>query len=377
MSLVWPANEASLGLGEPRLHAFIIAVGDYPHLLGGTGALASDPFGLKQVTTPRFTGPKIAEWLMGKFVNSGRPLGSIEMLSSPGGTIDTPTGPASTEPATMKNIETSFKAWLERCNSHPQNAAFFYFCGHGIWKNAQYLLPEDFGNPAVADAWDNCVDFDGFRNGMRKCSARTQLFFVDACRDTPFGVLAQMNPRGKPLISATYTDPPVPCSATYYAATDGLEAHGPNDGPTYFSQALLCCFNGVGAISKSGKWIVDTYSLASGLGQAMTQYARQTKLPLACHPAPQGMALIHEVSTPRVIVAVECTSSAASDVADIKIANGATVLHSAPGQPKPIVADVDAGDWTVTVSFPGGQFSTPAPERYKFMPPVFEGVAVP
>ncbi|MBR1068857.1 caspase family protein [Bradyrhizobium liaoningense] len=379
MSLVWPATETDIVLSGPRLHAFVVAVGDYPHLMGGTGPLAHDPFGLSQIATPRFTGPSIAAWLINELKNGDRPLGSVEVLLSPGGLIDTPAGPVNANPATMANIEQSFAAWFKRCNSRTDNAAFFYFCGHGLAKIDQYLLPEDFGDPSAADIWKKCIDFDGLQSGMRrKCRAQTQLFFVDACRETPFGILAQMNVRGEPLISATFNDPVVPCSAAYYATTEGRQAYGPDNCPTYFSQALLRCLNGVAAIKrKSGKWMVDTYSLGNALGQTMAQYARRFNLPLSCNPDPGGMATIHEASAPRVIVAIECSLAEASDVADIRISNELIVLHSPPGSIKPIVEDVAAGRWTVAVSFPGGQFTTPAPEEFVFMPPVFEGVEVP
>lgn len=377
MSLIWPANEGTIVLDKPRLHAFVIAVGDYPHLLGGAGPLAHDPFGLSQVTTPRFTGPSVAGWLMKVLKHDKRRLGSIELLLSPGGSVPTPAGPAVADRATMANIKQSFKAWLQRCDAQPDNAAFFYFCGHGLAKVAQYLLPEDFDDPNEPDVWKNCIDFDGLRTGMRKCRAETQLFFADACRETPFGVLAQMNVRDDPLISATFNDPAVPCSAAYYATTEGRQAYGPDDGPTYFSKALLCCLNGVGAINRKNKWMVDTYSLGNALGQTMAQYARRFKLPLSCNPDAGGMALIHEAPSPRVVIAIECSSSQASDVADIKISNGADMLHSPLGSTKPLVEDVAAGDWTVEVSFPGGQFASPPPEQYKLMPPVFEGVEVP
>jgi caspase domain-containing protein len=378
MSLIWPATEADIVLGQPRLHAIIVAVGNYPHLIGGAGPLALDPFGLSQVSTPRFTGPSIADWLISSLTSNERPLGSVEMLLSPGAPVNTPAGPVPVQPATMANIEQSFSAWFKRCHSHPDNAAFFYYCGHGLSKVSQYLLPEDFGDPNAPDIWKKCIDFDGLRIGMRKCRAQTQLFFVDACRETPFGVLSQMNVRGEPLVSATFNDPPVSCSAAYYATADGRQAYGPDNGPTYFSQALLCCMNGVGALKrKNGKWVVDTYSLANALGQTMALYARRFKLPLSCNPDPGGMAPIHEAPAPRVVIAIECSSAQASAVADIRIVNGAMELHSPPGSTKPIIQDVAAGNWTVAVSFPGGQFPPPAPEQHMFTPPVFEGVQVP
>ena len=377
MSLIWPATEADIVLDQPRLHALVMAVGDYPHLMGGVGPLAADPFGLSQVTTPRFTGPFVAEWLLTSLNNNTRPLGSLEVVLSPPGPIATPAGPVMADRATMGNIEVAFNAWLKRCSARPENASLLYFCGHGMAKVSQYLLAEDFGDPNDADIWKKCIDFDGLRVHMRKCRARTQLFFVDACRETPFGLLAQIDTRGERLVSATFNDPAVPCSAAYYATTDGRQAYGPDNEPTYFSQALICCLNGVAALRKNGKWIVDTFSLSNALGQTMAHYARRFKLPLSCNPDPGGMALIHEAAGPRVVVAVECTSAVANDVADIRLANGADVVHSPPGDPKPVVEDVVAGTWTVAVSFPGGQFPTPPPEQHVFMPPVFEGVSVP
>jgi hypothetical protein len=377
MSLIWPAAEANIVLDQPRLHAFVVSVGDYPHLIGGVGPLAADPFGLSQVTTPRFTGPLIAEWLLQSLNNDTRPLGSLEVLLSPSGPIATAAGAVMAAPATMANIEQSFNAWFTRANARPDNAALLYYCGHGLAKVSQYLLAEDFGNPNDADIWKKCIDFDGLRVHMRKCRARTQLFFVDACRETPFGLLAQIDTRGERLVSATFNDPPVPCSAAYYATTDGRLAYGPDDGPTYFCRALIACLNGVAAQRKNGKWIVDTYSLGNGLGQTMQHYARRFKLPLSCNPDASGISVIHEAPAPRVVVAIECSSVDASAVADIRLESGPHVLHSPPGTPKPLFEDVAAGNWTLAVSFPGGQFPTPPPEQYILMPPVFEGVPIP
>lgn len=377
MSLIWPATEADIAVNQPRLHALVIAVGDYPHLINGTGALAADPFGLSQVTTPRFTGPLIAEWLLTSLKNPAQPLASLEVLLSPAAPIATPSGPVMADRATMANIEQSFNAWLQRCSARTDNIAFLYFCGHGMSKISQYLLAEDFGNPADADIWKKCIDFDALKVHMRKCHARTQLFFVDACRETPFGLLSQIDTRGERLVSATFADPAVPCSAAYYATADGKLAYGPDNGPTYFSQALICCLNGVGSQNKNGRWIVNTLTLGSALGQTMMHYGRRFRLPLSCNPNVSGVAEIHEAHGPRVIVALECTSAAANDVADIRLVNGAKVVHSPPGAPKPVVEDVEGGTWTVAVSFPGGHFPTPPPEDRVLMPPVFEGVPVP
>jgi hypothetical protein len=374
MSLIWPATEADIVTNAPRLHAFVIAVADYPHLNGGIGIPALQQLGLSQVTTPRHTGLAIVKWLLGCYQNPGCPLGSVEMLLSPGEPVPSPKGSVLADRATMANIKAAFMLWKNRCSANPENIAWFYFCGHGISKVAQYLLPEDFGNPNVYK-WENNIDFDGLRVGMRSCAAQTQLFFVDACRETTLDLLTELNVSGHPLTSASFTDT-VDCSAAYYATTEGRSAYGPDDDKTYFAAALLCCLNGVAAIKKHGKWIVDTYSLANALGQTLVQLGRRHRASLSCNPNTSGMGHITEVAGPRVIAAVSCTSEIANDVADITISRGPTALNSPPGQPKPVVEDVEAGDWTIQVSFPGKQFRSPPPKTETLMPPLFEGVDV-
>lgn len=379
MSLIWPSAGQDVVSDKPRLHAFVIGVGDYPHLNGGiVGSLALDPLGLSQVTTPRFTAPAIAKWLLRDYKNAQCPLGSLEVLVSPGGQIALPGGgQADAQRATMTNVEQSFAAWQARCSKHADNIALFYFCGHGLHKGEQFLLPEDFGNPRLPKRWKNCINFDGMRVGMRRCPAQTQLFFVDACRETPFGMLTQLTVEGDPLIDGAGVDDTVGCSAAYYATAQGKQAYGPANGVTFFGEAVLSCLNGVAGLNKLGKWIVDSYSLGNALGQVMAQMARRHRLPLTCNPDVTGMARIHEAKAPRVMVSVECTSEAANLAAEIALRRGAVQFLCGPGQPKPMVEEVEAGDWDVDVRFPGGQFPATPPRSYTLMPPVFEGVPVP
>ena len=377
MSLVWPAAEADIVSAQPRLHAVIIAVSDYPHLNGGSGALANDPLGLSQLTTPGFTGQAIARWLLNDYNNPQCPLGSIEVLLSPSAAVPTAAGPVNAMSATMAEVEAAVTRWQARCHTHRDNIAWFYFCGHGISKNAQYLLPQDFGNPALGNPFKNCIDFDGLRVGMRKCQAQTQLFFIDACRETPFGLLTQVNVSGDPIIGGAAFSDTVECSAAYYATTQTRLAYGPDNDVTYFGQALLWCLDGVGAIKRGIKWVVDTYSLGNALGQTMAQLGRRHRLPLACNPDPSGMKRIHEAPGPRVVAAIGCTSEAADSVANIRLTKDTIVLQSPPGQQKPLVERVDAGDWQIEITFPAGAFPASAPESHRLMPPVFEGLEIP
>src|SRR5689334_7184092 len=109
MSLLWPASEQEIVISEPRLHALVIGVADYPHLGGGTGAPARNPLGLSQVSTPRPTAIEIIKWLYTSYNNSDCKLGSLEALISPSSTIDAIPNCPNGETATMQAIESSFQ----------------------------------------------------------------------------------------------------------------------------------------------------------------------------------------------------------------------------------------------------------------------------
>src|SRR5688500_17947775 len=137
MSLIWPATEADIVTDTPRLHAIVIAVSDYLHLNHGTGPLADDPLGLNQLTTPHYTGPGIADWLRFGYSNPQCPLGSLELVMAPATGKAVPFGSASTT-ATMDECEAAIIRWKERCHTHRDNIAWFYFCGHGLNKIGQF-----------------------------------------------------------------------------------------------------------------------------------------------------------------------------------------------------------------------------------------------
>jgi hypothetical protein len=376
MSLIWPNAEADVVANQPRLHALVVGVADYPHLNGGGGPPALDPLGLSQVTCPAVTAKEIARWLLSDYSNHPSALGSVELLLSPHQVIERPDHqmiPA--ENATFDAIESAFNRWVKRCSSDPGNTAFFYFCGHGLNKVTQFLLPQDFGDPKWADPWRNCVDFDGLRVGMRSCKARTQLFFVDACRETPFGMLDQIAVTGQSLIKAKFSDS-VDSSAAYYATTEGKRAFGPENDVTYFGRAVTSCLSGAGTVNTNGRWVVNTYSIGSALGLMMAHLGRRHALALSCNPNVSGMGSIHDPASPKVIASIRCTSRAADAAAEIVLQRGGDIRTSPVGDQRPLIAEILPGEWTIDVKFPGGQFQNGS-KLDTLIPPVYEGVPLP
>jgi hypothetical protein len=377
MSLIFPEVEAGIVKDQPRLHALVIGVADYPHLLDGSGALARDPLNLGQITTSRHTALRVAEWLMTNYKNPAKPLGSVELLLSPSEEVRNSVGaPVRVEPGTQSNIEQAFKRWRERCSANAENTAFFYFCGHGLQKDEQFLLPQDFGDPNEGSLWRNCINFDATRVGMRSCKAQTQVFFVDACRETPFGVLDKLNVQGQILCDAQFGDK-VKCSAAYYATTQGKQAFGPGDGITYFCRAVLKCLDGLASVSSMNKWVVTTYSLAKSLGEVMEHYAEKYNEPLDCNPDVSGQGIVNVPGVGSVIASIQCSSNEANNAAEIELRKNGVSHKVALSEAKPLIREVEPGDWEVEVTFPGGGYPAQPPIRCVLMPAVFEGVDVP
>jgi Caspase domain len=379
MSLLWPDTDAQIVLDEARLHALIIGVGHYPHLNGGEGPFANDPLGLSQVTTAPLTAATIAKWLLDGYASTECPIGSVEVLISPDQAMRrSDTRVKRFERALFSAVEAAANQWKRRCSANRKNKAFFYFCGHGLNKGSQYILPEDFGDPQWDDPWRNNIDFDGMRVGMRACKAQTQLYFVDACRETPFGMLDQINVSGQSLIGgATFSDA-VECTAAYYATTEGKQAFGPQNDVSYFGQALLKCLDGAGSSNATGDWIVDTYSLSRALGDLMRHLGRKHNLDLRCNPNVSGMGIIHQPTKAYVIARIACTNKPEMDSeAEIVMRRGSDARHSKVGHQKPLIEEVPPGDWDIQIAFPGRNGLRPFRKIYPLMPPIFEGVPIP
>jgi hypothetical protein len=376
MTLLFPNTPAEV-VDQPRLHAIVIGVADYPHLNGGAGPPAADPLNLGQVTTPRYTALEIVRWLMEDYHNAGKPLGSVELVLSPSEPVKNSAGvPTPVETATFDHIDQAFKRWVKRCSANQDNIAFFYFCGHGLAKDEQFILPENFKDPAELDTWRNCINFDTTRVGMRSCKAQTQVFFVDACRETPFGMLTEVDVEGRKLISSAVGDF-VKCSATYYATTEGKQAFGPEKEVTYFGRAVVHCFKGVAASNSGGKWVVDTYSLAKSLGEVMRHYAEIYSEPLDCNPNVVGLGKIHEPPRGMVIARIKCSTAEATAAAAFEMRRLGVSHKAGVKDKKPLIKEVEPGDWEILVTFPEGQFQAPPPMNLTLSPALFEGVEFP
>lgn len=269
-----------------RTHALIIGVGTYRHLPSGQEPRLAKDYGLEQLTSPPISARAFADWLAKDYRNPDAPLGSIDMLLSeavprpyvlPGGKRFDP------DPATWKNIQSSFDSWYEKCNLNEESVALFFFCGHGVMKENLALLPDDFGKRKQSPFADT-IDFEGTYRGMKRCAARTQCYFIDSCRQIPYDVLNEAERLGNPLISPNVRvkrrrsalDAPI-----IYASANQSSAYGRRDG-TKFTKALLACLAGYGAKRLAGKWVITTDRLGQSVRRQVERENRRGGPPQNC-----------------------------------------------------------------------------------------------
>lgn len=120
---------------EAQMHALVVGVGGYPHLIEGAEedtAPARNSFGLGQLSSPPISAREFTNWLITKYRNV--PLGSLDLL------VASKEGPAAYQKPTgqrFRNLDNptkgalakAIKAWKARADRHQDNVAPFFFVG--------------------------------------------------------------------------------------------------------------------------------------------------------------------------------------------------------------------------------------------------------
>jgi Caspase domain len=361
MSIVF---DAKLPPNTAQTHVLIAGVGDYPHLLGGSKfnqQPAANSFGLRQLTSPQVSAAAFANWLP-TLVNKKAPLGTVDLLLSPIKYVDGSGNHLIVDPPTMAGLKTAFREWSRRSDANSANVAIFYYCGHGMEKEATtILLPSDFGNPAEANISANMIDFDlTYSCNLLESSARTQLYLIDACRETPTQLLA-LRTSPTSLISTMKLQQQPRDALVIKATNTGWQAHGDPGTISFFTQALLTCLQKVGARGRNGaRWEVAT----SSLGQAMKYFLQRMKRPglpsLLCDVAGRSNfdTAIHTLpGAAYVMSSIDCDPEVALAEAQFAIRDGTVPIDSRNTPlPEPYEVDIPAGEYDIEVKFAADKF---------------------
>ena len=253
-----------------------IAVGKYPHLLGGGEKLTDDPLGLGQLESPPVSLKSLLDWVLlpagneWGFSNGTAPLASVEAVCSANAavTISTPAlGQVALEPATQLNIQRAFESWLKRMKSHKDNIGVFYFCGHGVMAADQHLLAEDFG--LTAQPWAHAFNISLTIRAIEREVSGALFFFIDACRNVPRGFAMTLGADPHALTGADLRKKVLRSHVTaIYATGEGQSAFAPIGGKvSRFTSALLHAMSGYCGTKNPGEktWNVEGENVASAV----------------------------------------------------------------------------------------------------------------
>ena len=114
------------GISGPATHLLVIAVGAYPHLIGGSAATTPDHDGMRQLTSPPYSARGLVNWFLGEpYNNPDKPLASIAMLISESNvqpfSHPRATNANSFAPASMTNGSSAISEWKYLGSSSPDN----------------------------------------------------------------------------------------------------------------------------------------------------------------------------------------------------------------------------------------------------------------
>ena len=286
------ALQGAAANGLAHTHALIVGIGAYTNT------------GIPPLTTSVHGAIAFAEWLLTGFQHPEHPLGSLELVLSPGSELGdwqpTPaaaaqlgltggSGKLPVETATFDAIKDAFARWIRRAGTRLENLAFFYFAGHGLWKAGPLLLPEDAQLPTATQSFANLIDIQQTLANMFNVPPSVQCMFIDACQELQPSLLNNVvgspgeplqQPTNGPLLSARD-------AIAYLGSYMGRKAYGRADRAPFFTEELLACLARRSAASwlDGNTWSVTTDSLRTALLAASPWRTEEMSADPALSPA--------------------------------------------------------------------------------------------
>lgn len=249
---------------EPGVHAILIGVGVFADARDADLLEDDSPEGgFVDLETPLHSVEAFAEWLRKELNVADTPLRTLRVL----GSSSKRDSDLSVTPPTFENIADEVGDWSDDVDTHEDNLAIFYFCGHGLRiGETQLLLAEDFGSNKRAP-FENAIEPELLANAMRQMKGRRQLFLIDACStEVPFSRRYE-NVRPRTIVGAARNQNLAKSEQCLIRASKlGTRAFGSARGPSLFMDAFLRAMKGAGAVSAPGqRWVISTDMLRMAL----------------------------------------------------------------------------------------------------------------
>jgi hypothetical protein len=344
----------------PAIHVLAIGVGAYRHLPGGSDPVTHDTLGLRQLSGPPRSVVAFVDWVVGHMRHPNASLGTVELLVSPDSTYgEDGAAPTAVEPPSLANVSSAFERWYGRCDENPDNVAMLYFCGHGVERSSPVLLLEDFGASKLA-LLKNAFDVGDLYEAMARCGARSQYFFVDACREIPFQLLEMVKDDASTLLNRKLIGDSRQDAALVLGTSGGAKAYGRVDQVTRFTAALVRALDGLGGRPEGGGWAVTVASLHGAVTGLMKDAADGAPPQQPVLRGGTGATPLHLCSEPPLVpVAVACDPPAAVASATVALTRFLVAGSSVP-QPNAGQTgwsfEVPADSYLFSITFPAGGY---------------------
>lgn len=300
----------------------------------------------------------IADWLTQAGDRLVAPLADIQLLLSPS-PQERQRDPrlATAEPARRENVRRAAQEWRQRCAADPDDVALFYFAGHGLERTrSDAVLPtSDFGDDD-ANPLLNAIDVNNLFLGMaptasRPRMARTQLWFIDACRAYPGEFERFEALRAPDVFAIDLPDLDERCAPIYFGSVPGGSAYSIAGERTLFSRALLESLDRCGGQLLEGRrrWVVTASSLLNGMKASVdrlnaSEGSRQRVL-LGGQLEDPGRQIAYLAAVPEVDVRLELVPRADGVKLSFHNTDGDLMLDADPLDPNPYECRWKAGSY--------------------------------
>lgn len=361
-------------LTVPGTHAFVAGISAYRHFEDGLDPTPTgEEFGMEQLSAAARSASEFAAWMMKDYQCKRAPLKSLRVLLSPSdGEVIHPDVAALLDgdfSATLGNVKTALVEFRNACDRHSDNVLIVYVAGHGVQltKHGAIVLLNDFGAATHVNKLEGAIDMAGVHAGMNHPgTARTQFWFVDACRQKP--AIARRFETLEGALTLDVRNGVTEVSPLFLAATTGKEAFARIGGVTLFNEALMWALKGgVAAGPEQGvsdSWHIPVTKLIKALPDRVKALALAEGAEQSVDIAGKILeAVFHEcVATPKVDLRINLLPDEAKAVS-----RGTLKLNASD----PVVQDfvdwpmqqpVDAGLYLLDV-----QADTPFSSRSKIL----------
>ncbi|WP_372395924.1 caspase family protein [Azospirillum sp. HJ39] len=360
----------------PQVHVLVIGVSAYPSLPRQHEAPVAGTFGLKRLSSPALSAHRFQQWIRkaGRTGQLPKPLGTLQVLLSPSARERAvePDLAGWEDNATARDVIEAVNRWKDHAKEHPDGIALFYFAGHGIQRNRDdaVLICDDFG--ATPNISAHTLDFGNVIGGMAPENdadpiARSQVYFIDACRKLPSQILGfeRINVGQAflaPLGGRDNRKRPV-----FFGTVPDDVAYGFDGQVSDFTGALLLGLSKAAPRrGQNNEWPVTDIALNEFLGLHLAERWETTGQEYQLGGAGFSVPICHLRAPPDVSFKVSIAPDAAIDCTTITIQDPAThtpVWHKTvptrPDHPYPVVLKAGIYELSAEPSLP--DFARPQP----------------